>query len=169
MMRKEICLLAVAAWIGMAGPALAQDEAAKQFAPQFNEDGAPAIPADKRVADDAVGALQAWRGHPWWQVMAFCLGTWNNAAYEAEDNGDKAGSEALHAEAEERFIQPALRRLMDDRGIDSDAAAEILAPDVNFQFFVAGDEARPFAEDRTRCGIYAAEYAALARAVPATP
>jgi hypothetical protein len=155
--------LATAA-LGLGAALAAAGQAAEPFAPQVNTSGAPVVAADKLVPANAVGAVQAWHGRAWWQVMAFCVGAWENAAYEAEHAGDKARADALRAEAAGRFYRPALKRLMDDRGIDADVADGVIAPDINFQFLVAADEERPFADDQARCRVYWAEMAAVAKA-----
>lgn len=163
-MKRELWLAAAVAALGAATPAWGQP--AKPFVPEFNTEGYPPLPADKLVSTTAAGYLQPFRGRPWWQVLAFCAGTWENQAYEAEQAKDQARADALREESNTRFFRPALRRLMADRGIDPEDAAEIMRPDINIQFLIAAETERPFADDQPRCKDIEMTHAAATRVAP---
>jgi hypothetical protein len=156
-------LIAAAALAAFATPAAAQD-----FVAEFNTVGSPMTAQDKRVAVDATGPMQAWRGRPWWHVLAYCSGVYEYTAYRREET-DPAGAEALREQGNDLFFRPGIRRLMEDRGIDADAGAAVMQPDVNFHMIVTGEEGRPFEEDRARCRTFMAAYAAAIRPAAAAP
>ncbi|MEO7688373.1 MAG: hypothetical protein ABIS51_03740 [Sphingomonas sp.] len=157
--------LAALALLMTASPVRAQDGEA--FVAPFNDKGSPAVPADKRIAADAPGLLQPFRGRPWWHALAFCSGVYENQAFTAEQKGDAARAATLREESDRRFFRPALLRVMADRGIDIEPANDVLSPDMNYQFLAAGISPQPFESDVARCRAIETRYAALDR--PAAP
>jgi len=161
-MRKSSLLVAVFIALGSGAPVLAQQQSFTSFVAPINLEGYPQLPADKLVPVDAIGAMQAFRGRPWWQALAFCIGVHENRANKLEREGDAAGAEGVRDIYFEQFEQPAIQRLMTDRGISEEEAIEILRPDMNFQFLVAAEEGpanRPFAADQARCRSVQANHA----------
>lgn len=160
-MKKAGLLLVAVAAAAVAAPGVVAAQQAPVFIPEFNTEGYPPLPADRRVSISATGHLQGFRGRAWWQAFAFCRGVWENQARDRERDGDPRGALDLRDTADDLFLTPAVARLMADRGISADAANEILQPDITFQFFVAAEEGRPFGEDAARCQAIGDSYASI--------
>lgn len=164
MARPDLLMTATLASLALlitASPARAQDGGT--FVAPFNDKGSPAVPADRRIAADAPGLLQAFRGRPWWHALAFCSGVYENQAFSAEQKGDVTRAEALHEESDRRFFRPALLRVMADRDIDFEPANNVLAPDMNYQSLAAEISPRPFESDVALCRAIEIRYAARDR------
>jgi hypothetical protein len=159
--------LAALALLMTASPVRAQDGGA--FVAPFNDKGSPAVPADKRIAADAPGLLQPFRGRPWWHALAFCSGVYENQAFIAEQKGDAARAATLREESDRHFFRPALLRVMADRDIAFEPANDVLSPDMNYQFLAAGISRQPFESDIARCRAIEMRHAALDRPAAAAP
>lgn len=145
----------------------AQEQSFSDFVAPVNSQGHPPQPEDRRVSENAVGTMQPFRGWTWWQTLAFCIGTHSWESQQLEKAGDLAGAGDLTVYFVEQFENPAVNRLVSDRGISEDEAWEILLPDVNLQmveFAFAGPEERPFSREYARCRSIAANHARLVQA-----
>lgn len=155
-MRKSIVMLGALAALTMPGMAQAQAQKPDPFVIEENSmmGRQPRVAADKLVPADAGGELVSVRGKGWWQVLSWCAGAYRFHHDEVVAGGNAAGAVPFE-ERGKLFIEFALLRLADDRGISVDDAVEVLVPEVQYARASAadgGETHRPFVLDEKRCG-----------------
>lgn len=113
------------------------------FAAGLGAFSGPALAAARLVPQTATGALEPYRGEPWYKAMENCAGFHVYNARRLSAASDGAGSEAAMTRAAD-FMMPAARRISEDGGITFSQGLEVAKPDVqNYATaieFTASDE-----------------------------